>query len=182
MCVSVCLHKENELGTQRESFLFLHKSQKWILKLKQKIHSYTFNFLSMKYNEKAWLFLILPFNNSAVEWFKAGDDNYLFTFLVNGVLIEMEAEMLELIQTGQHQVIHSIFCINHLSEKWPASQFPRNPYPEATFKQKTQCLYLVKHGGRKKKVQSTLSWKDFLFFKCKWNRCLKDREAGACLD
>lgn len=45
----------------------------------------------------------------------------------------MEAQMLELIQTGQHQVIHSIFGINHLSEKWPASQFHRNPYPEATF-------------------------------------------------
>lgn len=58
--------------------------------------------------------------------------------------------MLELIQTGQHQVIHSIFYINHLSEEWPASQFPRNPYPEATFKQKTQCLYLVKHEGGKK--------------------------------
>lgn len=36
MCVSVCLHKENELGTQREWFLFLHTSQKWILKFKQK--------------------------------------------------------------------------------------------------------------------------------------------------
>lgn len=58
----------------------------------------------------------------------------------------MEAQMLELIQTGQHQVIHSIFCINHLSVKWPASQFHRNPYPEATFKKETQCLYLVKHG------------------------------------
>lgn len=114
----------------------------------------------MKYNEKAWLFLILPFNNSAAEWFKAVDDNYLFTSLVNGVLIEMEAQMLELIQTGQRQVIHSILCINHLSEKWPASQFHRNPYPEATFKKKTQCLYLVKHGGGKK-VQSTSSWKDF---------------------
>lgn len=45
----------------------------------------------------------------------------------------MEAQMLELIQTGQHQVIHSIFGINHLSEKWPASQFHQNPYPEATF-------------------------------------------------
>lgn len=68
----------------------------------------------------------------------------------------MEAQMLELIPTGQHQVIHSIFSINHLSEKWPASPFPRNPYPEATFKQKTQCLYLVKHEGKKKKrVQST---------------------------
>lgn len=55
--------------------------------------------------------------------------------------------MLELIQTGQHQVIHSIFCINHLSEKRPASPFHRNPYPEATFKKTTQCLYLVKHGG-----------------------------------
>lgn len=55
--------------------------------------------------------------------------------------------MLELIQTGQHQVIHSIFCINHLSVKWPASQFHRNPFPEATFKKETQCLYLVKHGG-----------------------------------
>lgn len=104
----------------------------------------------MKYNEKAWLFLILPFNNSAAEWFKAGDDNYLFTSLVNGVLIEMEAQMLELIQIGQRQVIHSIFCINHLSEKWPASQFHRNPYPEATFKKKMQCFCIVKHGGGKR--------------------------------
>lgn len=29
----------------------------------------------------------------------------------------MEAQMLELIQIGQRQVIHSIFCMNHLSEK-----------------------------------------------------------------
>lgn len=45
----------------------------------------------MKCNEKAWLFLILPFNNSAAEWFKTGIHNYLSTFLANGLLIEMRA-------------------------------------------------------------------------------------------
>lgn len=83
----------------------------------------------MKYNEKAWLFLILPFNNSAAEWFKAGDDNYLFTSLVNGVLIEMEAQTLELIHTGQRQVIHSIFHINHLSVKWPCFSVSQESLP-----------------------------------------------------
>lgn len=136
----------------------------------------------MKYNEKAWLFLILPFNNSAVEWFKTGDDNYLFTFLVNGVLIEMEAQMLELIQTGQHQVTHSIFCINHLSEKWPASQFPRNPYPEATFKQKTQCLYLVKHDGGEKKNAIHIILEGFFFFLMQIKLLFEGQGSRVCLD
>lgn len=101
----------------------------------------------MKYNVKAWLFLILLFNNSAAEWFKAGHDNYLFTSLVNGVLIEMEAQTLELIQPGQCQVIHSIFCINHLSKKWPASQFHRNPYPEATLEREDAMFIPCKAWG-----------------------------------
>lgn len=89
--------------------------------------------------------------------------------------------MLELIQTGQHQVIHSIFCINHLSEKWPASQFPRNPYPEATFKQKTQCLYLVKHDGGEKNCNPHHLGGNF-FFLMQIKLLFEGQGSRVCLD